>query len=61
MNKTMIGMAYRPLADMESGGVYFERPDEDVIEEICHYSGLPSVSSYDDSIEQTKTDKSDIK
>jgi hypothetical protein len=58
MNK---GMAYRPLADMESGGVYFERPEETTVEEICHYSGLPSVSSYDDSTEQTKTNNENIK
>ena len=45
-----VGMSYRPLADMESNGVYFDR--EETIEVvvspalICEYSGLPSVESY---------------
>lgn len=42
----------KPLADMHSDGVYF---DEEVKEElrkkreenICQYSGLPSVKSYE--------------
>jgi len=48
----MTGMAYRPLADMESNGVYFDRPEDDEVFEICQYSGLPSVKSYDTSNEQ---------
>ncbi len=48
----MIGMAYRPLADMESNGVYFDRPEDQEVFEICQYSGLPSVKSYDSSNEQ---------
>ena len=44
----MMGMAYRPLADMESNGVYFDEEYEKTILEnnLCQYSGLPSVSSY---------------
>jgi hypothetical protein len=45
----MIGMSYRPLADMESNGVYFDRPEDQEIE-ICQYSGLPSVKSYTEPI-----------
>lgn len=37
------GIAYRPLADMETNGIYFERDEV----EICEYSGLPSVKSYE--------------
>ena len=44
------GIAHRPLSDMESNGVYFEKElflvgDESL---FCNYSGLPSVSSYED-------------
>ena len=40
-------MMYKPLSDMESNGVYFEREEETQLEEsLCHYSGLPSVISY---------------
>ena len=55
----MKGISYRPLADMETDGVYFN-PDyrmelteekiseEDVSEEeICQYSGLRSMKSYE--------------
>ena len=44
----MMGMAYRPLADMESNGVYFDEEYEKTILEntLCQYSGLPSISSY---------------
>ena len=42
-------MSYRPLADMESNGVYFDRPEDQEIE-ICQYSGLPSVKSYTEPI-----------
>ncbi len=45
----MIGMMYRPLSDMESNGVYFDREEETQSEEsLCHYSGLPSVQSYEE-------------
>jgi hypothetical protein len=45
----MIGMMYRPLSDMESNGVYFEREEETQMEEsLYHYSGLPSVESYEE-------------
>lgn len=45
-----IGMSYRPLADMESNGVYFDRKEDlvDVPPSICEYSGLLSVASYDE-------------
>ncbi len=36
----------RPLSDMDSSGVYFE-------EEICQYSGLPSVTTYEEKEEET--------
>lgn len=38
-------MANRPISDMEINGVYFE-PIPQQEETICHYSGLPSLSSY---------------
>ncbi len=43
------GIAYRPLSDMESNGVYFERDEVIVVDEedVCQYSGLPSVKSYE--------------
>ena len=47
------GMSYRPLSDMESNGVYFDRA-EDLLDSppaICEYSGLPSVASYVDDDE----------
>lgn len=56
-------MINRPLADMESGGVYFNEDDriqpvnQDKVpeevevseEDICHYSGLRSMSFYEKS------------
>jgi hypothetical protein len=44
-------MSNRPLADMESDGVYFPEKEKEIEEkeevlDICHYSGLPSLSSY---------------
>ncbi len=44
-------MLHRPLADMESDGVYFEdsikkKLIEDREKLICQYSGLPSVDFY---------------
>jgi hypothetical protein len=44
------GIAHRPLADMESNGVYFDQDLMDAKEEIeiCEYSGLPSVRSYEE-------------
>ncbi len=46
-------MLHRPLADMESDGVYFEdsikkKLIEDREKMICQYSGLPSVDFYRD-------------
>lgn len=60
-------MINRPLADMESNGVYFNEDDRIVIqpikkeeelvevseEDICQYSGLRSLSFY----EKLSTDK----
>jgi hypothetical protein len=42
------GIAYRPLSDMESNGVYFDKDELLLIgdESLCQYSGLPSVQSY---------------
>jgi Zn-dependent oligopeptidase len=50
--KEIIKTIERTIADMETDGVYFT---DDVIEKMqkereelhCHYSGLPSVKSYD--------------
>ena len=44
------GIAHRPLADMETNGVYFDKDNIiEVVElEICQYSGLPSISNYED-------------
>lgn len=54
----MKGISYGPLSDMHSDGVYFNREEQlnplvslvdnsiDAGEPLCHYSGLPSVSSY---------------
>jgi hypothetical protein len=43
------GIAHRPLADMESNGVYFDKEEEPIMVEveICEYGGLPSVRSYE--------------
>jgi len=43
-------MSYRPLADMESNGVYFDEKDLLLVGDdslFCNYSGLPSVKSYE--------------
>jgi hypothetical protein len=42
------GIAYRPLSDMESNGVYFDKDELLLVgdDSLCQYSGLPSVSSY---------------
>lgn len=41
-------MCYRPLSDMESNSVYFDRAEDllDALPQLCEYSGLPSVASY---------------
>ena len=43
-------MSYRPLADMESNGVYFDKDELLLVgdESLCQYSGLPSVKTYED-------------
>ncbi len=43
---------YRTISDMESEGIYFsdevrEKLKEQKEELICHYSGLPSVQSWE--------------
>lgn len=45
------GIAHRPLADMETNGVYFDRDNVIVLEddEICQYSGLPAVTTYENA------------
>ncbi len=45
----MKGISYRPLADMHTDGVYFDKDEKVVVEDntICQYSGLPSVTSYE--------------
>ncbi len=44
----MKGISYRPLSDMESNGVYFDKDDLLLLgdDSLCQYSGLPSVQSY---------------
>jgi hypothetical protein len=44
----MKGISYRPLSDMESNGVYFDKDELLMLgdESMCQYSGLPSVQSY---------------
>lgn len=44
----MKGISYRPLSDMESNGVYFDKDELLLVgdESMCQYSGLPSVESY---------------
>ena len=44
----MKGISYRPLADMHSDGVYFDKDELLLLgdESMCQYSGLPSVQSY---------------
>jgi hypothetical protein len=44
----MNGISYRPLSDMESNGVYFDKDELLLVgdESMCQYSGLPSVESY---------------
>lgn len=46
-------IAYRPISDMESDGVYFSEEIKNELEKkreklLCHYSDLPSVWSYND-------------
>lgn len=55
VKQTIPGIADRPLADMDSGGVYFEKENEKKDKpdnSICEYSGLPSVWSYGDKKEE---------
>lgn len=44
----MKGISYRPLSDMHSDGVYFDKDELLIVgdESLCQYSGLPSVISY---------------
>lgn len=44
----MTGISHRPLSDMHSDGVYFDKDELLVLgdESLCQYSGLPSVTSY---------------
>lgn len=47
-------MFHRPLSDMEDNGVYFDPHIKELLvkkreEEICQYSGLPSVMSYQEN------------
>jgi hypothetical protein len=53
-------MLHRPLADMESDGVYFpefakQQLIDDREKEVCQYSGLPSVMTYVDDRIREKT------
>lgn len=44
----MKGISFRPLSDMHTDGVYFDKDELLVLgdESLCQYSGLPSVLSY---------------
>jgi hypothetical protein len=44
----MKGISYRPLSDMHTDGVYFDKDELLQLgdESLCQYSGLPSVQSY---------------
>jgi hypothetical protein len=50
----MKGISYRPLSDMETNGVYFDKDEMLMVgdESLCQYSGLPSVSSYEEVDEE---------
>lgn len=50
----MKGISYRPLSDMHSDGVYFDKDELLVLgdESLCQYSGLPSVISYSEVEEE---------
>jgi hypothetical protein len=39
-------MIIKSISDMEMGGVYFPEIKKDYTDNICHYSGLPSVLCY---------------
>lgn len=54
----MKGISYRPLADMHTDGVYFDRDEQLLVgdESICQYSGLPSVTSYEKKEEEVNED-----
>ncbi len=47
------GISYRPLSDMESNGVYFDKDELLLLgdESLCQYSGLPSVASYVEEVD----------
>lgn len=47
----MKGISYRPLADMHTDGVYFDKDEMLLVgdETICQYSGLPSISTFIDN------------
>ena len=57
----MKGIMYRPLSDMHSDGVYFDRENEQLNElllvgdeSLCHYSGLRSVMSYEEQKDEVE-------
>lgn len=45
-----VSITNRPLADMESNGVYFDKDELLLVgdESPCQYSGLPSVKTYEE-------------
>ena len=50
--KEIIKTLERTIADMDDGGVYFSDDVIDILEkerdqQYCHYSGLPSIQSYE--------------
>ena len=49
-----IGITNRPLADMETNGVYFDKDELLLLgdDSLCQYSGLPSVKSYEEKEEE---------
>lgn len=54
----MKGITNRPISDMESNGVYFDKEEKTIGEEqevsICYYSGLPSLESYTEGIKEVE-------
>lgn len=56
-------MGYRPLADMEGNGVYFEDNTELYLigdeSLFCYYSGLPAVSSYNNDLLTSNTNNNE--
>lgn len=53
----MKGISYRPLSDMHTDGVYFDKDELLLLgdESLCQYSGLSSVQSYVEEEKEVET------